>query len=333
MKHRHFILAIFFLPPLLLSAAFYRHTVTEVLARETRVTIEKGKHLPEIAALLEEKGILRKAGWFRFYVRLRGESENLKAGRYRFNYFNSPAQVLDKLLAGKIDPIAVRVIEGWTVRQIASTLGEHPEIDGAANFAKTFEALAFDKAFVRSLGFNADSLEGYLFPETYFMPPDATPADYLATFSGEFRKKYGELTAQFSTPPKMTQHQIVTFASIVEKETSFPGERPYVASVFFNRLRKGMLLQADPTIIYGLKNFDGNLRKSDLLNPHPYNTYVHAGLPPGPISNPSYRALRATLNPARTDYFYFVANRAGSHQFSKTHDEHLAAVRKFQLKK
>lgn len=329
---RKILIAALLLLPALSGSLFYRYTFIEVLARETRVRIEKGMHLPEIATLLAQKGIIQKPNWFRLYVQLKGKDEALQAGDYRFNYFNSPEQTLEKLMNGKITPLKVRIIEGWTLSQIALYLSKITEVESREDFKEEFLSLAQDSVFIQQLGFVGHSLEGYLFPETYFLPTDATPQDYLVTFTTEFKKKYQELSEKFSSPLNMSQHEIVTFASIVEKETSFSGERPYVASVFYNRLKKGMLLQADPTIIYGLKNFNGNIRKGDIKNPHPYNTYVHPGLPPGPIANPGYSALHAVFNPANTEFIYFVANNSGSHQFSKTLAEHTEAVRQFQAK-
>ncbi|MDZ4225007.1 MAG: endolytic transglycosylase MltG, partial [bacterium] len=155
--------------------------------------------------------------------------------------------------------------------------------------------------------------------------------DYLTAFVKLFDKNYQKALEGLPSLPAYSQHQIVTLASIIEKETGIDAERPIIASVFYNRMAKGMALQSDPTIIYGLKNFTGDIKKTDIRNPHPYNTYVHAGLPPGPICNPGLASIKAALHPAKTDYFYFVSKGDGTHHFSATAKEHIEAVKFYQL--
>jgi UPF0755 protein len=194
-----------------------------------------------------------------------------------------------------------------------------------------FLAACNDRDFLQSQGINATTAEGYLFPETYFFPriPDQSPYPILKALLDRFRSTVAAFP-QAKNPDEL--HRMVILASLVEKETAIPSERPAVAGVYANRLRVGMLLQCDPTIIYGLgESFDGNLRRSHLLDPkNPYNTYVHPGLPPGPICSPGAAALKAASSPEKHDFYYFVARQDGSHHFSRTLREHTNAVIKYQ---
>lgn len=311
-----------------LSLAIYIHTPKR--ATDRRVAIEKGMGVQEISQTLASQGIVHFPFLFRIYVQLSREGRGLQAGDYLFNEENTPKEVLIQLTHGKVLLVKVRIVEGWTVQQIADHLETLP-FRKKGNLKEEFLKSATDREWIESLGLSVDSLEGYLYPETYHLMADATPKELLQTFVAEFKKNYKKSLGQISNPPPLSQQELLTLASMVEKETSLPEERPVIASVFLNRLSQGMLLQSDPTIIYGLKNFDGNLRREDIQNPHPYNTYVHHGLPPGPICNPSLTSIQAVFNPAQTDFFYFVSKKDGSHQFSKTREEHWQAVQEFQL--
>jgi len=200
------------------------------------------------------------------------------------------------------------------------------------DFSETFLQLCEDENFIAGLGIDAETLEGYLFPETYRVSSNTTPEELIRMMV----KTFWILYRQRVEPVRNVDwplSKILTLASIIEKETGAPEERPLIASVFHRRLEKGIRLQSDPTVIYGLENFDGNLRKVDLLNPHLYNTYFHAGLPPGPIANPGLESLVAAVRPADTQYLYFVSKGDGTHQFSETIGEHNEAVGKYQLRK
>lgn len=311
------IFLILFFPIFAAGAVIWVYSHTPFTPSIPKIKIEKGASLNHISQQLAEQNIIRFPWLFSAYARLTGESGELKAGTYLFEKPVPPREVLKNLVAGKVLFIKVAVIEGKTVAEIAKLLENVPELE-PPNFREGWIALAKTK-------------EGYLFPNTYHLTAETAPDDFLKIMLEEFQKNYQAALAQTQNPPAFTQHEIVTLASIVEKETGVEEERAIIASVFFNRLEKKMPLQSDPTIIYGLKNFDGNLRKEDLRNPHPYNTYVHAGLPPGPICNPGLASLTAVLNPAKTDYLYFVSKKNGTHHFSKTAEEHAAAVRKFQI--
>jgi len=298
---------------------FFIYLSTPSLPRNPSITVQKGMTLRAISLKLEENGIIRHSWAFLTYARLMGAAKKLQAGEYHFEEAISPRNVLKRLATGAVTLYKIQLIEGWTTKQFADYLKTLEFIEDP-NFSEAFLDLAKD-------------LEGYLLPDTYYFPPEATTKDFLLTLTNEFEKSYGEILQNVATPPTLSKHEIVTLASLIEKETGVDTERSLVASVFYNRLAKGMRLQSDPTIIYGLKNFDGNIRKKDIHNPHRYNTYVHKGLPPGPICNPGKASIIAALQPAQTDYYYFVSKQDGSHYFSKTGREHINAVRKYQLGK
>lgn len=298
--------------------AFLTHIHRPIKPQTETITIEEGLTLREIAHRLESAGIIRKAWAFILYAHWRGHTEELKAGDYAFKKEISSHQVLEKLIQGRVVLYKIRIVDGWNLEQIGKYLQKRKFIQDP-NFVAEFLSLAED-------------LEGYLLPETYHFAKGSAPQDYLETFVDAFEDFYVDATAQSKMGAHWSKHEIVTLASMIEKETGRTQERPLIASVFYNRLEKGMALQSDPTVIYGLKNFDGNLRKGDLTNPHFYNTYVYPGLPPGPICNPGKASIVAALNPVQTDYLYFVSKNDGTHHFSKTAAEHAAAVRKYQFR-
>jgi len=198
--------------------------------------------------------------------------------------------------------------------------------------AEKFLALAADPGLAQRLGVTATGLEGYCFPDTYAFIKNTPPETVLRTMVSRFHRVFAAERAAAGDPSRLglTDHEVVILASIVEKETARPDERPLIAGTFLNRLHRGIPLASDPTVIYGIPHFNGNLTRSDLESPTPYNTYVRAGLPSGPIANPGRAALRAALDPAPVDYLYFVSRNDGSHQFSRTLEEHNRAVREFQ---
>ena len=294
-------------------------------AGRVEVRIPAGSDLRQIARALEQSGVLASPQAFLLAARIGGFERRLRPGDYRFESGQTLPALLKALLEGRGRSAGVTIPEGWRLEQIAERLA-------AAGLCgrEPFLAAAHDPALLRELGIAAPSAEGFLFPETYSFPLPAEPADIIRAMHRQFAKVWSELSAE-APPTNLTPLQAVTLASIVERETAAPGERALVAAVFLNRLRIGMPLQADPTVIYGIAGFDGNLRRRDLTAPNPYNTYVIRGLPPGPIAGPGRSSLEAVLRPAAVDYLYFVARADGTHQFSRTLQEHNQAVRRFQV--
>lgn len=313
-------------------AGGYYYIKTPVEHPEAEVTIEPGSSVIKITKTLEEAGVIKCTDCFRAYVGVMGLSSKLRAGDFTFPPNITPQQVVRMLLKGDFKTYKFTIPEGWTAVQIASYLQTLPfvKVDG---FAEKFLALTKDQQFIDSLefGWSVSGLEGYLFPNTYEVYKVKEVSKIATVMADEFKKKFSDVILKDSGSLNLTPKQIVVLASIVEKETANSDEKPLVASVFFNRLKKGMFLQSDPTVIYGLKDYDGNITKRDLQNGHPYNTYVHAGLPAGPICNPGQEAIEAVLHPAETEYYYFVSKNDGRHQFSKNYDEHQKAVYKYQI--
>jgi UPF0755 protein len=291
------------------------------------VYIPRGSSLSQVATLLEQNQLVRSAWSFKLLARWKGQASQLKPGEYVFAEGPSAAQVLDKIVRGDRLIRKITVPEGYNFAQIAALI-EQAGIAPRTEVMKSFR----DPTLLAELGFAATSLEGYLFPATYEYDRQTKAPELLKGMVDNFKRSTANLAAR-ATAAGWTLPQLVTLASLIEKETGQSAERPLISSVFQNRLRIGMPLQTDPSVIYGLANFDGNLRREDLRNPHPYNTYVHIGLPPGPIASPGLASLEAVLAPAASNYLFFVSKGDGTHFFSSTLDEHNAAVARYQLGK
>lgn len=292
------------------------------------VVVERGMPLSRLIAVLHERGVVGNTLLFKAYVVFSGVESKVRAGEYVFPPHPTPSDVLDLLLSGDFSTRRVTIPEGWNMREIAKLLGGLKLADADRLLAK-----ASDPAFVASMGVPSTTLEGFLFPDTYEIYKPKNEEEILKKFVDHFKEIYAK---EFDAKAKqigMSEKDVVALASIVEKETAQKSERSLIAGVFLNRLRIGMPLATDPTIIYGIPNFNGNITKQDLQRPGPYNTYINVGLPPTPISNPGAEAIRAVLNPATTDYLYFVARGDGTHQFSRTEEEHNEAVRKYQIER
>lgn len=296
--------------------------------------VAAGEPLGAVARRLEAEGLLHRAPLFGprvlvLYARATGRDREVKSGEYDLHPGMSAADVLAKLVAGAVKTHPVTLPEGLRLDEVAARL-ESAGITAAAPLL----ALARDGAFARSLGIEADSLEGYLYPETYRFRRGAEPEAVLRRLVGEFRSRWSDADRAALAASPLDLHQVVTLASIVEKETSVPEERGLIAGVFHNRLERRMRLQSDPTVIYGIVAargaFDGNIRRRDLEEDTPYNTYTRGGLPAGPIASTTIESIRAVLSPADVPYLYFVSRNDGSHQFSRTLREHTRAVDEFQ---
>lgn len=298
---------------------------------QVHVEVEKGMGTNAVARLLEERGIIGARLPFVVSYRLFFHPRKIKAGEYVLTSPLRAKEILGILVKGRVYLHSVTIPEGLTAREIAPLIA--PLLaDGEEGFIKTFR----DSGPILSLDPEAENLEGYLFPETYSFPKSISSVDAVQAMIGQFRTVFNGAWAARPDSLRMSVRQIVTMASLIEKETSLSEEKRLVSAVFHNRLRIGMKLDCDPTIIYALKQkglFNGNLTKRDLALDSPFNTYRYSGLPPGPICNPGKEALEAAIHPAPENYFYFVSRNDGNHHFSRTFAEHQNAVRRYQKKR
>lgn len=287
--------------------------------------IEPGDSLSQVSNKLENEGIVSDSRLIKWIARLNNQQTSLKAGEYRFDANLSPNQILDKITRGDIVRRAVRLIDGHEFKLFRQALAQAEALKHTINELD-------DDALMSQLGHEGQSPEGLFFPATYDYKRGDSDRDILVR---AYNKMQSALEAGWKTRSDSvlkTPYEALILASIVEKETGQPEERPLIAGVFINRLKKGMKLQTDPTVIYGMgENYHGNIRKKDLLKDTPYNTYTRAGLPPTPITNPGQAALDAVFHPAETRALYFVAKGDGSHEFSETLAEHNKAVYRHQI--
>lgn len=282
-----------------------------------------GSGIKKLAAELKSAGIIRSSWHFILVARLRGESRRLKAGDYRLTDAMDPEAILHKIVTGDVDYRRFVLPEGYSIFQAADLLEQN------GYFPKDeFLEKCRDKALLDRLGIHAGSVEGYLYPATYNLQRNETPEQLIEEMVGQFNKVYGKLEGE-AGKIGLSRSEIITLASIIEKEAVSPDEKPLIASVFYNRLKLGMPLQSDPTAVYSVRAFAGKVTKADIERHTPYNTYVIPRLPPGPIGNPGADSIRAAIFPAQTDYLYFVARKDGTHQFSASIDEHNRAVAKY----
>ena len=295
-------------------------------ANDVVIDVPQGQSLKTTAALLHEKGIIKNSFKLILIARLKGYDKRLKAGEYLYSAAMSPRRILEIMVKGEVRLHKLTVPEGYNTYQIADLVNQ-------AGFASQIEFIkaATNADLARSMGLEAETFEGYLFPETYFFPKQVSVEIIIATMVQRFWSVFTPPWQDRAKNFGFTVHQIVTLASIIEKETGAPFERPIIASVFHNRLKKSMRLESDPTVIYGIKNFNGNLTRKDLQTRTPYNTYKIRGLPAGPIANPGRASLEAALYPENTAYIYFVSKKDSTHYFSTNLKEHNFAVKKYQL--
>ena len=292
--------------------------------KATDVIVPRGASSAEVATLLQQNGVVSNSFAFRVLVRLRGIGRNLEAGEYLFPPRESLDQVLEKLLRGEARVATwVTIPEGYTAAQVAHDLAGH-QLGSAAAYQTYFYGSTISIGGVRT-----KNLEGYLFPSTYLLPLHATPEQAADILTSQFRKELPPDAAEQAKRLGYTLPQIVTIASLVEREAKADDERPLIASVIYNRLRKGMPLQVDASIEYALPHYATELTRQDLAIDSPYNTYRHVGLPPTPIANPGLPSLQAALRPARTDYYYYVYKGNGHHAFARTLEEHNANVSRY----
>ncbi len=304
---------------------WFAYTPLKLGAASVEFTIPAGSSLRRAAREIVRGGVDMPPVAFELLVRVAGNPADIKAGSYEVVPGTTPLELLGKIVRGEFALAEITFIEGWTFQQVRDALAAHPRV-------RHDTAALPEGELLQRLGIGADRGEGLFFPDTYRFAKDSSDLDIL---HGAYRAMERHLDAAWSQRqsdlPFVSPYEALTLASIVEKETGRPEDRPLVAAVLVNRLRTGMKLQADPTVIYGLgDHFDGTLHKRDLLADSPYNTYTREGLPPTPIAMPGLASLEAVMNPPRTEALYFVARGNGTSEFSRTLGEHNRAVAKYQ---
>lgn len=341
---RHRTLFIFFIAFLIFSIFFLcwlLFTPPSEISVTKVITIKKGMNLKRVSTMLEEEGIVRNRYFFIGMATLLGKKAEIKAGEYEFQTEMLPLEVLDILIKGQVKRHLVTIAEGYSLLQIAQYLEDLNIVEKEA-----FLQTASSPTFIASLGLDhpipnrngsgttqnmpPPTLEGYLFPETYHLIKEMAPEEVIKIMVHQFKKVFGPELETRASQMGISQREVVILASIIEKETPLSQEKPLISAVFHNRLKKKIPLQSDPTVIYGIRNFNGNLTKQDLLNFTSYNTYLISGLPPTPICNPGKESILAALSPASVPYLYFVSKNDGSHYFSSNIEEHNQAVWKYQ---
>lgn len=301
--------------------AWLLHRGGPPLAEPVTIAVQQGDRLADVADRLVRQGVLRAPGPFLWWARLTGKDRDVRAGEFQIASPLSPVELLARITQPPDALHTVTIPEGLTVQEVVGLLAA-----AGLGSRERFQALLADPAFLGEEGLPAEGPEGYLFPDTYFFGAGTSPDRVLRTMTRRFREVFTPAMAGCGSARGLSPHQVVTLASLVEEETARPEERPLVAAVFTNRLKHGMPLQADPTLLYGRVNGDRRITRSDLARATSYNTYTTRGLPPTPIANPGRAALEAACAPADVPYLYFVARGDGSHEFNTDLERHNQAV-------
>jgi len=286
------------------------------------VEIPEGASFRQAMEILQKNGLIRDKNIFIIIGRITGSDRRIRAGYYGFLGYMSPYQVFKRFIEGRIIEFDITVNEGDSLREIREKLATKGIVSKEA-----FDRLSTDMSFMTSLNINAPSLEGYLYPDTYRFPKGAKATNVLKTMVDRLRKEYDDHIRKRMAELGWDENEMLTLASIIEREAVTDKERPIISAVYHNRLRLGMPLQADPTAVYGIKSYREKIYKKDLRRKTSYNTYIIKGLPPGPIASPSIESIRAALWPAELPYLYFVSKNDGTHVFSKTLKEHERAIK------
>ena len=315
-----------------MTAGFFYHQATISVGENTQtiiLSIPPGATLKKISTDLKGLSLIRNASAFRLLANIRQKQTHIQVGEYELNQSMLPMDILKAITSGKTVLHPVTIPEGYRISEIAELLTKKISIN-----KEIFIKESRNKDLLNKLNITSKSLEGYLFPETYHFSKHTAEKKIIQTMLSTFQQRMKTKNIQDQIQSSdMSLHEIITLASLIEKETGMNGERKHISSVFHNRLKRKMRLQTDPTVIYAIENFDGNIRKKDLDIDSPYNTYRYKGLPPGPIASPGIKSIVAALNPIKTNHLYFVSKKDGSHQFSSSLKEHNRAVQKYQLKK
>ena len=318
-----------------IGAQFYFYATEPYQSKKTDVhyfLVKKGENPTLLSRLLEKEGVISSETRFHWLGRITRKWSHVKAGEYALSASMSPLEILSVLTSGISVSHPITVREGENIYEIAKALEEKK-----LGTQSAFLELVKNQDFMKQLGLKEPlppSLEGFLYPETYNFNRTQTLEDMTKIMFKKFQSVWGPKEEARAKELGLTQFEVLTLASMVEKETGAPQERPLIASVFHNRLKKKMRLQSDPTTIYGIwEHYKGNITKNDLLTPTPYNTYTVAALPAGPISNPGKEAIQAALYPQESQYLFFVSHNDGTHEFTETYGDHTKAVKNFQLNK
>lgn len=326
---RRFVFILFLLISLVAGVGGY-YTYQGLQYRSSKsvtLLIERGTPLRQIANTLAKQNVISSPWIFEGYVRATSQDKDLQAGEYQFRAGINVKGIVRMMTLGQTVRYQVNIPEGFAIKDICKRF-VHKKLMSKDKC----QELTSRKDWLEN-GEEALSLEGYLFPATYSYNKLTTPEDMIKQMVATFYKNVTPSLRKEAKKQGLSLHRLVTFASLIEKETGVPWERPLIAGVFHNRLKRGMMLQTDPTVIYGIKNFDGNLTRKHLTTYTEYNTYMKVGLPPGPIASPGLDAIKAVLYPVKTDALYFVAKGGGKHYFSKTLAQHNRAVQYYQLKR
>lgn len=303
------------------------------LPKPVLVKIEAGRSFTSVAQELEQAGVVMDGRALRLLARLKQADRGIHAGVYRFTGSQSPLQVLEIMRSGRVEMVHTTIPEGLRAREVVARC-----VEAGLGRMERYASLLEDEGFIKDLGLkdlgrDVSDLEGYLFPETYHFAPGTSEAAVLRTMVEQMQAHLSPELLDAEAQHGLNPHELVTLASIIQKEAGNEAEMARISAVFHNRLQRNMRLQSDPTVIYAVEDFDGNLTRAHLRQYHQYNTYTIPGLPPGPIACPGAAALHAAAFPADDDALYFVATREGGHHFSKTLREHNNAVRRYQLRK
>jgi len=314
-----------------IAGFFYYQATVSVSEKSQTVTISihAGATLKKISDDLKAHNLIKNASAFRLLANIRNKQAHIQIGEYELSQSMPPMEILNTITTGKTVLHSITIPEGYRIKEIAELVAKKISIN-----KEQFIQESMNKDLIKKLNITSSSLEGYLFPETYHFSKHTSEQIIIQTMLKTFQEKITKhkILDQVENSD-LSLHETITLASLIEKETGMNKERKHISSVFHNRLHRKMLLQTDPTVIYAIKNFDGNIRKKDLRIDSPYNTYRYKGLPPGPIANPGIKSIEAALNPIKTKHLYFVSRKDGSHYFSSNLKEHNRAVQKYQLKK
>jgi UPF0755 protein len=289
--------------------------------KPVRLDIHSGQGAWEITKILQKTGVISNAGTFITVAALTGKAKHMQAGAYVFEGNHVPLDIMNILFKGKTLRYRITIPEGYTVYQIGEVVSKTGLLS-----KDSFVRSTRSKQTTDFFAVPAPSMEGFLFPDTYYLTPHMTPLEIMAKMIERFRSVYTPAMEQRSKVLGMSKLEVITLASLIEKEAFAPLEKPLISSVFHNRMILSMRLQSDPSAVYGIDGFTGKIGPDDLLRESPYNTYRHEGLPPGPICNPGLDSIKAALWPAKTEYLYFVSKGDGKHVFSRTLQEHNRAI-------